>query len=77
MYSMRLMAPQIADPTFIPNYRDHLPMGVEVDLIVHLKRYSRDLIENTFMKIEEPEVSINIPVKSLVFVPAVQKMLGR
>jgi hypothetical protein len=38
-------------------------MGIAGDLIVHLKRYSKDLIENTFLKIEEPETPLDIPVK--------------
>jgi hypothetical protein len=69
--------PQIADPAFVPKYPDHLPMGVESSLIVHLKRYSRDLVENAFMKIEEPEVPINIPVKALAFAPAEIRTIGQ
>jgi hypothetical protein len=65
-------APKIADPSFVPNYPDHLPMGIEDSLIVHLKRYSRDLVEKTFMKIEEPEVPIEIPVKTLAFAPDIR-----
>jgi hypothetical protein len=56
-------APRIADPSFVPNYPGHLPMGVEASVEVHLKRYSRDLVEHTFMTIEEPEVPLKIPVK--------------
>jgi hypothetical protein len=70
-------APRIADAAFVPHYPDHLPMGVEGSLIVHLKRYSRDLVENTFMKIEEPEVPINIPVKALAFVPLGIRTIGQ
>jgi hypothetical protein len=69
--------PQIADPAFVPKYPDHLPMGVESSLIVHLKRYSRDLVENAFMKIEEPEVPIYIPVKALAFAPAEIRTIGQ
>lgn len=39
-------------------------MGVAGDLVVHLKRYSKGLVENTFMKIEEPEIPLNIPIKT-------------
>lgn len=59
--------PVIADPKFIPAYPGPLPMGVAGDLVVHLKRYSKALIENTFMKIEEPEIPLDIPVKATTF----------
>lgn len=55
--------PVIADPNFVPCYPHELPMGIAGDLVVHLKRYSKDLIENTFMKIEQPEVPLDIPTK--------------
>ncbi|MER9227053.1 ferritin-like protein [Mesorhizobium sp. M0664] len=58
--------PVIADAHFIPTYPHELPMGVAGDLIVHLKRYSKSLIEDTFMKIEEPEVPLEIPTKPAV-----------
>jgi Ferritin-like len=54
--------PVIADPGFIPTYPGGLPMGVAGDLMVHLRRYSKALVEDTFMKIEEPEVELDIPV---------------
>jgi hypothetical protein len=56
--------PKIAASGFVPSYPSELPMGVAGDLIVHLKRYSKVLIEGTFMKIEEPEIVLDIPVKS-------------
>jgi len=55
--------PVIADAHFVPRYPHELPMGVAGDLVVHLKRYSKSLIENTFMKIEEPEIPLEIPTK--------------
>src|SRR5262245_21975489 len=55
--------PVIADAHFVPTYPHELPMGVAGDLVVHLKRYSKSLIEDTFMKIEEPEIPLDIPVK--------------
>lgn len=58
-------APKINDPAFVPAYPSALPMGVEVDLTVHLKRYSRDLVATTFMQIEEPEVPLEIRVRTL------------
>ncbi|WP_354065651.1 ferritin-like domain-containing protein [Bradyrhizobium sp. RT6a] len=59
--------PQIANASFVPSYTDHLPMGIESSLVVHLKRYSRNLVEQTFMVIEEPETPLKIPVKTVLF----------
>jgi Ferritin-like len=56
--------PVIVDANFVPTYPHELPMGVAGDLVVHLKRYSKALIENTFMKIEEPEIPLDIPIKT-------------
>ena len=53
--------PAIADPAFVPIYPGPLPMGIGGDLIVHLRRYSQALVEDTFMKIEEPETILDIP----------------
>jgi hypothetical protein len=54
--------PVIADANFVPTYPGELPMGVAGDLVVHLRRYSKALVEDTFMKIEEPEIILDIPV---------------
>jgi hypothetical protein len=54
--------PVIADADFVPTYPRELPMGVAGDLVVHLRRYSKALVEDTFMKIEEPEIILDIPV---------------
>ena len=55
--------PAIADKDFIPCYPHELPMGVAGDLVVHLKRYSKSLVENTFMRIEQPEIQLDIPTR--------------
>src|SRR5262249_6872883 len=47
---------EIAAEGFVPAYPHELPMGVAGDLVVHLKRYSKALVEQTFMKVEEPEI---------------------
>jgi hypothetical protein len=53
--------PEINRPDFIPKYPGPLPM-IDVDsLTVGLRRYSRNLVEDVFMKIEEPEKPIFIP----------------
>jgi hypothetical protein len=53
--------PMIADENFVPKYPSELPMGIAGELVVHLRRFSKHLIENTFMKIEEPELILDIP----------------
>jgi hypothetical protein len=54
-------APVIDDPAFLPVYPGHLPGTVEDDLIVGLKRFSIDVVRDTFMVIEEPESPLHIP----------------
>jgi hypothetical protein len=58
--------PVIADANFVPKYPHELPMGIAGDLVVHLRRYSKALVENTFMKIEEPEIILDIPTMPTV-----------
>ncbi len=53
--------PVIADPSQIPTYPGRLPMGVAGGVEVHLRRFSKALVEDTFMKIEEPEEPLDIP----------------
>ena len=42
-------------PQFIPSYPGPLPGGVESQLVVPLERFSRELVQDVFMEIEEPE----------------------
>lgn len=51
--------PVINKPGFIPKYPGPLPMGIG-DLIVPIEKCSVDLVQNTFMAIEEPETPIHI-----------------
>jgi hypothetical protein len=53
--------PVIADAKEVPSYPGKLPMGVAGGVEVHLRRYSKALVEDTFMKIEEPEDPLHIP----------------
>ena len=53
--------PILADRSVVPTYPSELPMGVAGGLVVHLRRYSKQLVENTFMKIEEPETILQVP----------------
>jgi hypothetical protein len=54
--------PRIDDPDFVPTYPGHLPMGIGEGLVVGLEGFSRDLVKNVFMEIEEPEDPIEFPV---------------
>jgi rubrerythrin len=71
--------PDIAAAGFVPTYPHELPMGVAGDLVVHLKRYSKGLIEQTFMKIEEPEIPLDIPIKPgpLAMAPSAAITIGQ
>jgi hypothetical protein len=48
-------SPVIARPGFVPAYPGPLPGKVGGDLEARLDRLSLDLVENVFMRIEEPE----------------------
>jgi hypothetical protein len=53
--------PVIADAGEVPKFPGPLPMGVAGGLEVRVRRYSRALVQDTFMKIEEPEDPLAIP----------------
>lgn len=57
--------PKIDDPCFVPKYPGHLPGGVEGSLIVGLAAFSKQVVHDTFMMIEEPEDPLHFPVLSL------------
>ena len=52
--------PILNKPGFIPTYPGPLPGGVETGLIVPIAKFSKQLIKNVFMVIEEPEDPIDI-----------------
>ena len=54
--------PQVNRPDFIPSYPGPLPMNVGDGLVVGLAPLSKSLIQDTFMRIEEPEDPIEFPV---------------
>jgi Ferritin-like len=61
--------PQINSPDFIPQYPGPLPMSIGgKDFIVGIEAFSKPLVLNTFMVIEEPEHPI--PVKTLAVAAA-------
>jgi len=54
--------PRIDDPAFVPKYPGHLPGGVEGSLVVGLEPFSKQVVLDTFMVIEEPEDPLHFPV---------------
>ena len=52
--------PVLNKPGFIPRYPGTLPGGVETGLQVPLEKFSKELVANVFMVIEEPEKPIDI-----------------
>lgn len=55
-------SPVIDAPEFIPRYPGPLPGGVASQLVVPLERFSRKLVHDVFMEIEEPEDPLQFPV---------------
>jgi hypothetical protein len=56
-------SPQINKPQFIPRYPGPLPMGIGgQDFVVGIERFSKRLVHDVFMVIEEPEHPIPIKV---------------
>jgi len=54
--------PVIDRPYFVPKYPGPLPGAVDSDLIVPLAPFSKQLIQDVFMVIEEPEDPLHFPV---------------
>ncbi|WP_139957977.1 ferritin-like domain-containing protein [Flavicella sediminum] len=52
--------PVLNKPNFVPTYPGPLPGGVENGLIVPIAKFSKNLVKNVFMVIEEPEAPIDI-----------------
>ena len=60
-------SPSIDYPEFVPNYPSKLPLGVgatdpDHELIVPLERFSKQLLKNVLMEIEEPERPREFPI---------------
>jgi hypothetical protein len=54
--------PKINTPDFVPEYPGNLPMGIGgSDFVVGLEKFSKDVVKNVFMEIEEPEHPIVFP----------------
>ncbi|MFC0183141.1 Ferritin-like [Pseudarcicella hirudinis] len=54
--------PVINKADFVPSYPGNLPMGIGGGLIVGIEKFSKDLVKNVFMEIEEPENPIEFKV---------------
>jgi len=54
--------PALDTPDFVPNYPGELPFGIGDHFKVHLRKCSVDQVRDVFMKIEEPEDPIDVPV---------------
>lgn len=57
--------PNINKADFVPNYPCALPGSVESGLLVSLEKFSKALVQNVFMVIEEPEHPMNIQLSAL------------
>ncbi|HUV57713.1 MAG TPA: ferritin-like protein [Acidimicrobiales bacterium] len=63
--------PAIGDPDFIPRFPGHLPGGVEGQVRLHLRPFSRQQLE-AFIEVEEPRSPIDYEAHAaLVDVPSV------
>lgn len=58
-------SPRLNSPDFIPKYPSNLPGTVQNDLKVGLAPFSKELLKDVFMRIEEPENPAHFPVVSL------------
>lgn len=55
-------SPRLNSPDFIPKYPSRLPGAVQNDLVVPLAPFSKQLLKDIFMCIEEPEDPAKFPV---------------
>ncbi|MBD0254843.1 MAG: ferritin-like protein [Cytophagales bacterium] len=56
--------PVINKPGFVPAYPGPLPMHINGSLVVGLEPFSKALVKDVFMEIEEPEDPLVFPVKA-------------
>lgn len=62
--------PVIDKAKFIPQYPGTLPGSVQQGLIVGLRAFTREVVNDTFMVIEEPEDPLNFPVRQAMLAAA-------
>jgi len=65
--------PRIDSPGFVPRYPGPLPGAVESGLVVPLAPFSKQLVHDVFMAIEEPEHVHDYPVRLRAFAEAPEK----
>jgi Ferritin-like len=58
-------SPVIDRKEFVPDYPTHLPGTVAKELVVPLKPFSRPLVQQIFMRIEQPEHLLNFKTVAL------------
>ncbi len=63
-------SPAINKKDFVPEYPGPLPMGIGGNLIVGLQGYSKEVVKNVFMEIEEPEHPLVLKDKPVAMVSA-------
>lgn len=61
---------EIDKPEFVPNYPGPLPMSIGGGLVVGLRKFSKRLVRDVFMEIEEPENPIHFPGDAVVLAAA-------
>ena len=69
--------PVIDTPSFVPTYPGHLPGSVQGGLIVGLAPLSLDVVNNTFMSIEEPEDPLVFPDVRMLAPAAAPTTIGQ
>jgi hypothetical protein len=69
--------PDIDKPHFIPKYPGPLPGSVESGLIVPLAPFSKQLVQDVFMVIEEPEDPLHFPVLRATAEAAPSETIGQ
>lgn len=57
-------SPVLNKKDFVPSYPGPLPGGVGGDLIVPIAKFSKELVKDVFMRIEQPEDPIDIKVEA-------------
>lgn len=68
--------PDIAGEGFVPTYPGPLPMAIGEGLEVGLKKFSRELVHDVFMEIEQPEGPLEFPVLESVETAATFSTIG-
>lgn len=68
--------PIIDTPSFVPCFPTHLPGTVANELIVPLAPFSKPLVEDVFMRIEQPQQILDFPVVAAAAAAPPAKTIG-